>query len=107
MLEKGVRNVDFFLDVTKIFQTNNVAVKERLYTVEATFNTICVNLPTDKEIEQLLCVIPNRDLLKMTLLNDSEDSFVATNKFFDRNNYLKYIEENDKNDDIKVNIQID
>ncbi len=95
-------------EIQRIFCIENLTVLERMKIVEISFEVEAKSLPTFAEIEKLLSLIPDRDVLKIDLISDSEEIFVimSSNKF-SGDDYQTFCRELDSESYLRISISID
>ena len=95
-------------EIQRIFCIENLTVLERMKIVEISFEVEAKNLPTFVEIEKLLSLIPDRDVLKIDLISDSEEIFVILSSIkFSGDDYQTFCRELDSESYLRISISID
>lgn len=95
-----------FSEIRDMFQCIGIQISERLDTTEASFSITYAALPTVKIFDEILGIIPNRDIMTLSLINDSGDILQFTNHQTEPVNYDTLINGLDSEDNIDVRIQI-
>ena len=96
-----------FSEMKRIFKCNNINIYERLNTDEASFCIEVQNLPAVEDLQYIFTIVPTRDILELTLKNDSGDLIQITNSQIDNCNILKLTDGLSFDDEIDVSIRID
>jgi hypothetical protein len=99
--------VKFFSEIRKLFHDINVVVAERLDTAEASFSIPYEILKTVETFDEIVSLVPARDLLNITLINDSDDMITFTNRQTEPCDYSALTEGLQSEDNINIRIQID
>lgn len=97
----------FFSIVKEVFHQDNIIITERLDTVEASLTVPFSNFP-DFSIFRSLCeLIPDRDILTITLSNESENIIRVSNRLNTLPDFSQITSGCEYDDCIYINFQID
>lgn len=99
--------MQFFSEITRIFQCDIPYISERLDTVEATFSINFLTLPSIESINSVCSLVPARDSLLLTLKNDSDNIVTITNRQTQEPNFSELTDDLTQDDNIYINIRID
>lgn len=97
----------FFSEIRRLFQNIDVVIAEQLDTVGASFAITYTVLPTIETLRSILDLVPKRDTVAITLVNDSDDIVTFTNHQIDVFDYSALTDGLLSEDNINVRIQID
>ncbi|MEG0836032.1 MAG: hypothetical protein RR413_11370 [Christensenellaceae bacterium] len=97
----------FFSETRKLFQNIDATIFEQLDTAEASFTITYTVLPTIETLRSVLELAPGRDMVAITLVNDSDDIVTFTNHQTDVFDYSALTNGLFPEDNIDVRIQID
>lgn len=96
-----------FSEIKRIFKCDDINISERLNTVEASFFIEFQKLPSIKELQYVFSIVPTRDILELTMKNDSDDIIQITNSQVENADILKLTDGLSFDDKIDVSIRID
>lgn len=99
--------MQLFSIIKSIFQSNNIDINERLNTAETSFTIPFQALPSISSIQSLYNLIPARDILTLTLKNDSNDIVRITSCQIEETDLSALTSSLAPDDDIDVRVQID
>lgn len=97
----------FFSEIRRLFQNIDVVIAEQLDTAETSFSINYTVLPTIETFQEILALVPKRDMAAITLINDSDDIVTFTNHQTDVFDYSALTDGLLSEDNIIVRIQID
>lgn len=97
----------FFSEIRRLFQNIDIVTSEQLDIAEASFAITYNVLPTIETFREILDLVPKRDTVTITLVNDSDDIVSFTNHQADNFDYSTLTNELLSEDNINVRIQID
>lgn len=85
---------------------DNVNISERVNVYEAACTIVKTNLPDFNFFSNIINIIPERDTVKISLLNDSEEHLIITRDRECRVQYEKFVEDSFEDETIKIRIDI-
>ena len=96
----------FFSEIKNLFQGIDINVTERLDTAEASFAITYNLLPTIETFDKIINLIPARDSVRITLINDSDDMVTFTNHQTEARDYSTLTDGLQSEDSINIRIQL-
>lgn len=96
-----------FSEIKRIFQSEDISISERRNTVEASLKTTIQKLPNTADIEFICSLVPLRDDLALSFINDSKDIIRISNKLSTTPNLASLVDGMAPDDNIEIKIQID
>lgn len=96
-----------FSEIKRIFQCEEICISERRNTVEASLTTTVQRILDTANIELICSLVPLRDVLTMSFINDSDDIVSISNKMQTTPDFTALIEGTEQDDNIEIKIQID
>ena len=96
----------FFSEIIRLFQDIDIFISEKLDAVETSFAITYSRLPSMEQFRDILKLVPQRDLVNITLVSDSDDIVIFTNYKTDSIDYFFKSGEILPEDNINIRIQI-
>ncbi len=100
-------SVKLFSEIRSLFSCDDIIIKERLNTAEASFTFTFQSLPNLSSILQLNTLIPSRDTITLKFKNDSGDIVFVSNHQIEEPDFSILISNLVSEDQIYVSVQID